>query len=47
MFNFGGAATSTTKDGQLFDLMYQFRQNDLYNLLGADMIYYTAVQTHL
>ena len=47
MFNFGGAATSTTKDGQLFDLMYQFRQNDLYNLLGSDMIYYTAVQTHL
>jgi hypothetical protein len=47
MFNFGGAATSTTKDGQLFDLMYQFRQNDLYNLLGADMIYYTAVQSHL
>jgi hypothetical protein len=47
MFNFGGAATSTTRDGQLFDLMYQFRQNDLYNLLGADMIYYTAVQSHL
>ena len=47
MFNFGGAATSTTKDGQLFDLMYQFRQNDLYNLLGSDMIYYTAVQSHL
>ena len=47
MFNIGGAATSTTKDGQLFDLMYQFRQNDLYNLLGSDMIYYTAVQSHL
>ena len=47
MFNFGGLATSTTKDGHLFDLMYQFRQNDLYNLLGSDMIYYTAVQTHL
>jgi len=47
MFNFGGAATSTTKDGQLFDMMYQFRQNDLYNLLGSDMIYYTAVQSHL
>ena len=47
MFNFGGAATSTTKDGQLFHLMYQFRQNDLYNLLGSDMIYYTAVQSHL
>lgn len=47
MFNFGGAATNNTKDGQLFDLMYQFRQNDLYNLLGADMTYYTIVQSHL
>jgi hypothetical protein len=47
MFNFGGAATSNTKDGQLFDLMYQFRQNDLYNLMGADMIYYTVTQQHL
>lgn len=47
MFNFGGAATNNTRDGQLFDLMYQFRQNDLYNLLGADMIYYTVVQSHL
>ena len=32
MFNFGGAATNNTRDGQLFDLMYQFRMNDLYNL---------------
>lgn len=47
MFNFGGAATNNTRDGQLFDLMYQFRQNDLYNLLGADMTYYTVVQQHL
>ena len=47
MFNFGGAATNNTKDGQLFDLMYQFRMNDLYNLMGADMVYYTIVQSHL
>tara|TARA_B100000941_G_C28508546_1_gene558991 strand:+ start:198 stop:1175 length:978 start_codon:yes stop_codon:yes gene_type:complete len=47
MFNFGGAATNNTRDGQLFDLMYQFRMNDLYNLMGADMIYYSVVQTHL
>ena len=47
MFNFGGAATNNTRDGQLFDIMYQFRQNDLYNLLGADMTYYTIVQSHL
>ncbi len=47
IFNFGGAATNNTKDGQLFDLMYQFRMNDLYNLMGADMVYYTIVQSHL
>ena len=47
VFNFGGAATNNTKDGQLFDMMYQFRMNDLYNLMGADMIYYTVVQSHL
>ena len=48
MFNFGGAATGgNTKDGNMFDLMYQFRMNDLYNLMGADMIYYSVVQTHL
>lgn len=47
MFNFGGAAQSNTKDGTLFDLMYQFRQNDLYNLMGADMTYYSMVQSHL
>jgi len=47
VFNFGGAATNNTKDGQLFDLMYQFRMNDLYNLMGADMIYYSVVQSHL
>ena len=47
VFNFGGAATNNTRDGQLFDLMYQFRMNDLYNLMGADMIYYSVVQTHL
>lgn len=47
LFNFGGAATANTKDGNLFDIMYQFRQNDLYNLMGADMIYYTMVQSHM
>jgi len=47
LFNFGGASTANTKDGNLFDLQYQFRQNDLYNLMGADMIYYSMVQSHL
>ena len=47
LFNFGGAATNNSRDGQLFDLMYQFRMNDLYNFMGADMVYYTIVQSHL
>lgn len=47
VFNFGGAATNVSRDGELFDLMYQFRMNDLYNLMGADMIYYSVVQSHL
>lgn len=47
MFNFGGATNSTRSGSELFDVMYQFRQNDLYNLLGADMTYYAIVQSHL
>lgn len=47
VFNFGGAATNVSRDGELFDLMYQFRMNDLYNLMGADMVYYAVVQSHL
>jgi hypothetical protein len=47
VFNFGGAATNVSRDGELFDLMYQFRMNDLYNLMGADMVYYSVVQSHL
>lgn len=47
MFNFGGAVNSNTTGGNIFDIMYQFRQNDMYNLLGADMIYYSMVQSHL
>ena len=47
MFNFGGATNSTRSGSELFDVMYQFRQNDLYNLLGADMTYYSIVQSHM
>jgi hypothetical protein len=47
MFNFGGSTNSSTRGSEIFDVMYQFRQNDLYNLLGADMTYYTIVQQHL
>jgi len=48
MFNFGGAMS--TRAGGVnnpFDLMYQFRMNDMYNLLGANMTYYAQVQSHL
>jgi hypothetical protein len=31
----------------MFDIIYQFRLNDMYNLLSADMVYYTQVQQHL
>jgi len=47
MFNFGGVKASNAGGGNIFDIMYQFRQNDMYNLLGADMTYYTIVQSHL
>ena len=47
MFNFGGATNSSRSGSELFDVMYQFRQNDLYGLLGADMTYYTIMQSHL
>jgi hypothetical protein len=49
MFNFGGVSSGSSSNSgvQMFDLMYQFRQNDMYNLLGADMTYYSMVQSHL
>lgn len=47
MFNFGGTANGSFRGDELFDVMYQFRMNDMYNLLGADMTYYTMVQSHL
>lgn len=46
VFNVGG--NSQNSGGEyLFDIEYQFRLNDLYNLLGADMTYYSIVQSHL
>lgn len=47
MFNFGGSANGSIRGSELFDIMYQFRMNDMYNLLGADMTYYAMVQSHL
>lgn len=46
VFNIGNN-TQTSGGDYLFDIEYQFRLNDLYNLLGADMTYYSIVQSHL
>ena len=46
VFNLRG--TNTVSGGDyMFDIEYQFRLNDLYNLLGADMAYYASVKTHM
>ena len=42
-----GATSTTTGTNNMFDLMYQFRLNDMYNLLASDMTYYSMVNTHL
>ena len=48
VFNYGGASSTGYGSGEnLFDLQYQFRMNDMYNLLSADMTYYSMVQSHL
>tara|TARA_B100000085_G_scaffold261868_1_gene266570 strand:+ start:469 stop:1428 length:960 start_codon:yes stop_codon:yes gene_type:complete len=46
MFKFGGIGSTSNSDG-LFDIDYQFAQNDLYNLLAADVTYYSMVKTHM
>lgn len=45
MFKFGMLAGAKT-DG-LFDVDYQFALNDLYNLLSADVTYFSMVKTHM
>jgi hypothetical protein len=42
-----GPSSGMNNRNNMFDLIYQFRLNDMYNLLSADMIYYTQVQQHL
>jgi hypothetical protein len=42
-----GATIGGNAAGNIFDVMYQFRQNDMYNLLSSDMIYYDQVKQHL
>ncbi len=45
VFKFG-ALVGSKSDG-LFDVDYQFALNDLYNLLSADITYYSMVKTHM
>jgi hypothetical protein len=40
-----GGLNNTTNN--MFDVVYQFRMNDMYNLMSTDMIYYTQVKQHL
>lgn len=42
-----GPSSGMNNRNNIFDLIYQFRLNDMYNLLSADMIHYTQVQQHL
>lgn len=46
VFNFGSAGSSTSSTN-IFNVVYQFRLNDMFNLLSSDMIYYSQVKTHL
>jgi len=41
-----GAVVGSKSDG-LFDVDYQFALNDMYNLLSADVTYYSMVKTHM
>jgi hypothetical protein len=41
----GQGGTGNTRN--MFDVMYQFRLNDMYNLLSADMVYYTQMKQYL
>ena len=42
-----GDAGSSRASTNIFDVVYQFRLNDMYNLLSSDVIYYQQVKQHL
>jgi hypothetical protein len=42
-----GDAGSSRASTNIFDVVYQFRLNDMYNLLSSDVIYYNQVKMHL
>jgi hypothetical protein len=47
MFNFNAPGDGMENPNNMFNLVYQFRLNDMYNLLAADLIYYAQVKTTL
>jgi hypothetical protein len=42
-----GPSSGMNNANNMFDVMYQFRMNDMYNLLSADMIYFTQMKQYL
>jgi hypothetical protein len=42
-----GPSSGMNNANNMFDIIYQFRMNDMYNLLSADMIYYTQMKQYL
>lgn len=42
-----GTIGSSHANTNIFDVVYQFRLNDMYNLLSSDIIYYNQVKMHL
>lgn len=47
VFPLGSAGSSATGSTNIFNVVYQFRLNDMYNLLSSDITYYQQVKMHL
>ena len=47
VFPLGTAGSSATGSTNIFNVVYQFRLNDMYNLLSSDLTYYQQVKMHL
>jgi hypothetical protein len=46
VFQIGTGATGSTTNN-IFDVVYQFRLNDMYDLMSTDLIYYSQMKQHL
>lgn len=47
VFPLGAAGSSATGSTNIFNVIYQFRLNDMYNLLSSDITYFQQVKMHL